>query len=172
MPLASLAMTTDRDGSTTEWPKGGSAVLSELRATPDRIALATTDELILDLADLDSGADVVDVGRALLEPALPEDAGQVLARLRGGRFFVNLDVLFWRPWLALSPVDVLRQLGRANRQGVVARWPGGVSRCRATYSEPGRPDWCEERLADVLILRPCARQFPDQMPFEIERCLA
>jgi len=48
-------------------------------------------------------------------------------------------------------------------------WRGDITNNRARYSAPGRPDHYDERLADVVVLRPRITRFPDEVPYDIER---
>jgi hypothetical protein len=48
-------------------------------------------------------------------------------------------------------------------------WPGEIVDRRARYSAPGHPDHYDQRLADVVVLRPRTTRFPDEVPYEIER---
>lgn len=157
------------------WPEEGRALLAELGTSPDRIALAVGGpdaETVTECAKI-ADAELVSVADRLLRSGSPpKSADEVLQRLAGARFLTDLDVLFWRTWLPLRPVAIVRRLGRVSGHGIVAHWPGTVIDCVARYSEPGRRDWFEERLTDAIVLHHKARMFPDEMPYVIERCPA
>jgi hypothetical protein len=61
--------------------------------------------------------------------------------------------------------------GRARRLPTIVVWPGTVRDQRALHSAPGRPDHYDERLDDVVVLRPRTTRFPDEAPFDTERIL-
>ena len=92
---------------------------------------------------------------------------ELLERLEGHPLLYDLEALCWEPWLFL---DVRRFLQLLARQvGVIALWPGRVGDAVASFSEPGRRDHVRVELAGMSVLRPVPTEFPDEVPFEIER---
>jgi hypothetical protein len=87
--------------------------------------------------------------------------------LDASRYLVDLDVLFWRPWLQLDPLLLLRSLARSASR--VAAWPGEIEGGTALYSERGRQDYFSAVVRDIVILRSRPVYYPDEPPFEIER---
>ncbi|MHB8290761.1 MAG: hypothetical protein ACYDEY_16370 [Acidimicrobiales bacterium] len=115
------------------------------------------------------GASVHRAGAGLLSPSPPTHPDQVVDRLAAaGPVIADLNLLFWKPWLALDPLGVLRAVSR-RRPGTLFDWPGAISGDRATYSTPGRRDFFEATLTDAVVLRPQPTNFPDDLPYRIER---
>jgi hypothetical protein len=153
------------------WPAAGKGLLDELAASRDRYALVPGDgvgcERLLDRFTTDLELDAVRLGAALAERhEAPPSRDDILAACGTATVLTDLDVLFW-PALEVSVLPVLRKL--AARRPIVAVWPGEITHGRARYSEPGRPDYLNERLTDVLVLRPRDSRFADEMPYETER---
>lgn len=151
------------------WPDAGEALLDELRASPGRVALVLND------AGADDGIDamarlqdapVTSVGRLLTESEPLRSLTEVRRALSQASILTDLDILFWQPWLQIDVVGLLS--GLARRRPIVAAWPGHISGGQATYSRPGRRDFYQTALRDVIVLRPRARRFPDQIPFDVE----
>jgi hypothetical protein len=107
-------------------------------------------------------------GTALFTPTLPISSGEVIDRLvASGSVVIDIDLLFWRFWLSLDPLSVLRVVAH-RRPGNVVSWPGMISGGRASYSGPARRDWYEATF-DNAVLRPKPTSFPDDPPYRIER---
>lgn len=152
------------------WPETGRSLAAELRRHPGRLALALAgpdlDEGIRALASV-FGGPVTRVGAVMTRGSSPQSEDDVRSRLSEASVLTDLEILFWKPLLDL---DVLRLLTRlARERPMVAVWPGRIDGRRASYSSPGRQDYFEGQLSDVVVLRPRRRRFPDQAPFELER---
>jgi hypothetical protein len=155
----------------SRWPESGRLLLSELGRYPGRICLIAGDNeasVATAIATL-VGTPVVQAGRFLLSSTPPKSSEAVVDRLVGsGPVIIDLDLLFWQPWLHLNPLAVLRLVSR-RRPGTVAAWPGTITADRIAYSSPGRRDWYEATFDDAIVLRPETAAFPDDTPFRIER---
>jgi hypothetical protein len=154
----------------TRWPGCGEALLTELRHAPGRLALIVDDgdsPVGRAFAELQDGA--VHHAGSSLSADPPETPTEVIDRLVvAGPVIVDLDLLFWKPWLALDPIGVFRAVSR-RRPAILFQWPGTIAGAHATYSHPGRPDWFEAILSDAVVLRPASALFPDEPPYRIER---
>jgi len=151
------------------WPRAGEELLSELRASRGRISLVrSAGPLTATVSSLAAviGEVPVWVGESLTGSASPPSSAEALATLRGRRLLTELDLLFW-PSLRINPLSLLRRL--AADGPTVAVWPGMITRRRAVYSEPGRPDHFDAPLRDALVLTPMPTTFPDDVPYELER---
>jgi hypothetical protein len=113
-----------------------------------------------------AGDQVMSVGEVLTEPSTPPSPADIRAMLGSARFLVDLDILAW-PDLGVNPVQLVRLLARSQPR--VALWPGTVRDRRVRYSEPGRPDYIDEAVSDVIVLRPRPVSFPDEVPYMVER---
>ena len=151
------------------WPDAGATVLDVLRSSPGRVALvsagATKDAVLQAMAKLQETS-VVSVGGLLTESDPPRSLKELRRALAQATVLTDLDILFWQPWLQIDVVGLLSALAR--RQPVVAAWPGSIADGQASYSRPGRRDYYQTALRDVIVLRPIARRFPDQVPFDAE----
>jgi hypothetical protein len=155
--------------STVSWPEVGLELIGELRAHPGRLALAPAgrglDDGLEAIAALLESA-VTSVGLTLTTGRQPTSVEEIESRLAGESVLTDLDILFWPP---LIDIDVLRLLtGLARHRPIVAAWPGRIDQARAIHSIPGRRDYFEAKLADVVVLRGRPRHFPDQTPFVME----
>ena len=154
----------------TRWPECGESLLSELRRVPGRLALIVDDrDSSVARAFSQLQAVTVHHAGASLSAGPPKTPAEVIDRLAAaGPVVADLDLLFWKPWLALDPLGVLRAVCR-RRPAILFQWPGTVSGTHATYSTPGRRDWYEATLSDAVVLRPSVALFPDESPYCIER---
>ena len=158
------------DESATRWPAIGYSSLIELEA-PGKMALVVGDrsealDLIGRLAGLE-GADILSVSRVVLREPLAQFEIDVLDRIGGARFLIDLECLCWRPRWQLDPIRLCRRAARPH--GAVVLWPGDVARRSATFSSAGRSDFVSVPASDLLVLRPLATRFPDEAPFSVER---
>jgi len=91
---------------------------------------------------------------------------ELVGALDGSTLLTDIDVLF-SPQLDLDVLGYLRQLARALP--VLAVWPGKVTGPRLTYSLPGRADYVDVLARDLVVLHPLAKEFPDEIPYRLER---
>lgn len=155
------------------WPDAGHALLAELAAARDRIALiaaatlTAADRLVERLRE-DLNLTVVPLGQALADRKEPPTADEIAVACANATVLTDIDLLFW----PASHVQALPFLtARGRRHPTIAVWPGQIADGRATYSAPGRPDHNDVAVRDVIILRPCTTRFPDEVPFRSERIL-
>lgn len=168
-----MTLTIDdyRDLVGTGWPAEGHDLLAELTVGRGRYALLTTSnqdqsDALIELLVTDLGLQVARIGSVLAESEHPPTPEQVGAACADAVILADLDLLFW-PALHLDPLAFLAD--RSRRLPTIAVWPGTISGGRASYSQPGRPDYYDGRLGDCLLLAPRARRYPDEVPFVIER---
>lgn len=147
-------------------------LLDELRSTRDRYALivgdARSSDALVDRMAANLDLATVRLGSALAGLDHPPTRREVDEACGDATVLADVDVLLW-PDLGLPVLPFLA--GRARRLPTIAVWPGRVRDHRALYSTPGRPDHHDERLGDVVVLRPRTTRFPDEVPFDIERIL-
>ena len=152
------------------WPSAGISLLSEMERQPRVIVITgerqSAAKVILALAALASD-EPVSVAERVFTPSPVRSEEALLARLANARFVVDLECLCWRPWWRLDPVRLLRRIG--GTRGVAAVWPGSIASREVAFSTPGRSDYVSATSADLVVLRPLATQFPDEVPFTIER---
>jgi hypothetical protein len=156
-----------------QWPDAGHALLAELAAARGRVALiaaatpTAADGLVERLRD-DLDLTVVSLGEALADRKEPPTADEIAVASANATVITDIDLLFW----PASPIRALPFLtARGRRRPTIAVWPGRIADGRATYSAFGRPDHQDLALRDVIIVRPCATGFSDEVPFSIERIL-
>ncbi len=152
------------------WPDAGQSLFNELQTSRNRFALIggerdATDSLVGRLAN-DLALTVVHLGAALADQSKPPTGRDVEAAAGSASVLADLDLLLW-PALGVPLLPFLTILAR--RRPVIAVWPGEINSGRARYSTPGRPDHHDERLTDVVVLRPRNTRFPDEVPYDIER---
>ncbi len=156
--------------SQARWPVAGQGVVAQLRAHPGRIALVVGEnsdvtEALGAFADL-LGVVPVHVSREFAHD-LPETAADIITRLSSRPVLVELDILFWKPWLPLDPIRILHQIARRGTP-VIAAWPGKIGGTQMTYSEPGRVDYYSSSLPEGVVLRSRSRRYPDEVPYKAE----
>lgn len=161
------------DHDTGAWPFAGQQLLRELAGGRNRFALiasetsADVDELTNRL-EAELSLQVVRLGLVLAKMSHPPTATDIELACSGSTVITDLDVLMWSA-LHVSVVDLLSKLAR--RKPTIAVWPGVISHSRARYSTPGRPDHQDILLHDVIVLRPRNTEFPDEVPFTMDRTL-
>ena len=62
---------------------------------------------------------------------------------------------------------MLKQL--AHQSGIVAVWPGSFDGRYIEFSTPNRSDYVRADASGIGVLRPVKSQFPDEVPFTLER---
>lgn len=147
-------------------------LLGELQATRDRYALIAGDspatDAVVERLTWDLGLAAVRMGAALAHVDHPPTQWEIEEACGDATVLADIDLLMW-PDIGLPVLAFV--IGRARHQPTIVVWPGAVSDQRALYSAPGRPDHHDERLGDVVVLRPRTTRFPDEVPFDIERIL-
>lgn len=78
----------------------------------------------------------------------------------------DIDVLF-TPALRIEVVSQLRRT--SQRTVLIVAWPGQIAGGRLSYSLPGRADHLDEPARDLVVLRPVDTEFPDEVPYTVER---
>jgi hypothetical protein len=153
----------------SSWPDAWCDLDADLRAGRGRPALveagATGVEALV--AALSAVVDhVVSVGQRLSQLHEMPSISDLLDDISGSTLLLDIDVLF-APALEL---DVLSQLRRMVRdRSLVVLWPGRSQGGRLSYSSPGRGDYVDVPARDVIVLHPVATQFPDEVPYLLER---
>ncbi len=153
----------------SSWPDAWCDLDAELRAgrgTPALVEAGATGVEVLVTA-LSAVVDhVVSVGQRLTQVQEMPTISELLDDGSGSTLLLDIDVLF-APALEL---DVLSQLRRMVRdRSLVVLWPGRSQGGRLSYSSPGRGDYVDVPARDVIVLRPVATQFPDEVPYLLER---
>lgn len=151
---------------TADWSITAKALYAELARSRGRIALVVgrnADDVVSSWAGF-VDQEVVSVGRRVTEDR--KTLLDVSGALATAGFLTDLDVLFW-PTLKVDPLGLLGLLARSQPR--IAVWPGAISSRRATYSAPGRLDHYDGPIRDALVLRAHHADFPDQIPFDVER---
>ena len=152
------------------WPEAFEDLCQELRADRGRPALVETSatgsaRLIGNLAALTRS--VVSVGERVAQFECPPTAEDLVGGMVGpSTLLLDIDVLF-APALHL---DVLSQLRRtAQNTALIVAWPGRIAGGRLSYSLPGRADHLDKPVRDLVVLRPLDTEFPDEVPYTVER---
>jgi hypothetical protein len=152
------------------WPKSGIELLARLRGSPGTVGFILNDEAhrcVLHLSEL-LNEEPCKVGIVVTRDEPPRSVDDLIQILSDHRLFIDIEVLFWQPWLNLDPIGLFHSLSRHSGLPVLAEWPGTINRNEATYSAPGRQDYFRASMTDVVILRPRERLFPDEAPFTLE----
>lgn len=175
-PVAKIAVTIAEYrkppvcANSASWPKAGWGLLAELASARDRYALIAAEgdraDRLVERLSTDLDLTVVHLGAALADSQGPPSSGQVEAACTDAGVLTDLDVLLW-PALGIPILSFLAN--QARRRAIIAVWPGEIADRRARYSSPGRPDHYDQRLSDVVLLRPRTVRFPDEVPYDIER---
>lgn len=79
---------------------------------------------------------------------------------------VDIDVLF-APALHTEVMSQLRRI--SHNTALIVVWPGRIAGERLSYSRPGRADHVDEPARDLIVLRPVDADFPDEVPYTVER---
>jgi len=159
-------------GHDDRWPAAGRALLAELFAArrPALISgLRPAAEALAQRLSVDLDLPTVALGATLAVRSDQPTGKDIELALDDATVLTRLDTVLW-PDLGIDLLALLHQ--RARIMPIIAVWPGDIARGRATYSEPGRPDHFDRRVADLIVLRPARTTFPDDTPYTVERIAA
>ncbi|MEW5813746.1 MAG: hypothetical protein AB1925_30355 [Actinomycetota bacterium] len=155
---------------TETWPGAFDTLLGEMRAGRGRPALVdwASPHAAHTLDRLEERvARVVSLGRRVGQMERAPLASELTGGLGAGpTLLVDIEILF-TPQLGIEVVPHLRHL--AQRAPLIVAWPGRITVSRLSYSLPGRADHVDEPARDLVVLRPVNTQFPDEVPYELER---
>lgn len=152
------------------WVKYASAEIAQMRQAGSLslvVAGRISGRRVLEALGAVLGAEPTSITQRALTAPLPRTSAELLDRIADAPLLFDVEALCWQPWLHIDPFKFLRM--HARRRGVIALWPGAVVRRTASFSEPGRRDYISAELRDVMVLRPVATRFPDEVPFTSER---
>ena len=109
---------------------------------------------------------VVSLGQRLTDQEVMPPLIDLVDETSGSTLLLDIDVLF----TSELKLDVLSQLRRMGRGGpLLVLWPGRIHGGRLSYSSPGRGDYVDVPARDVIVLHPAPAQFPDEVPYLLER---
>ncbi len=152
------------------WPEAFGALARELRANRGRPALidgssAASGQLVGVISPLVD--EVVSLGQRIATMDRAPTADDPLGGLSAATtLLLDIDVLFTPP----LRIDVVSQLRRTSQStALIVVWPGRIAGGRLSYSLPGRADHVDEAARDLVVLRPVDAQFPDEVPYNLER---
>lgn len=153
-----------------KWPEAFGDLTRELRADRGRPALidgssSASGHLIGVLSPLVD--EIVSLGQRIAAM----DRAPTALKLVGGltaptTLLLDIDVLF-TPALRIEVVSQLRHT--SQRTALIVAWPGQIVGGRLSYSLPGRVDHLNEPARDLVVLRPVDTEFPDEVPYTVER---
>lgn len=111
--------------------------------------------------------EVVALGGRVADFDRPPTVADLLTNINGpSTLLVDIDVLF----AAALRLEVVSQLRRtAQNTALIVAWPGRIAGGRLSYSLPGRADHVDEPARDLVVLRPVEADFPDEVPYTVER---
>lgn len=152
------------------WPDAFGDLTRELRADRGRPALidgsaSASGHLIRVLSPLVD--EVISLGQRTGTMDRPPLAAELMAGLSAAAtLLLDIDVLF-TPQLQIEVVSQLRRT--SQNTALIVVWPGRIAGGRLSYSLPGRADHLDEAARDLVVLRPVSTQFPDEVPYILER---
>lgn len=152
------------------WPEAFGDLTRELRADRGRPALIDGSSAA-SVALIDRLSPLVDEVVSLGQRIAAMDRTPSAAELAGGlsaatTLLLDIDVLF-TPALRIEVVSQLRRT--SQRTALIVAWPGQIAGGRLSYSLPGRADHLDEPARDLVVLRPLDTEFPDEVPYTVER---
>ena len=152
------------------WPDAFAGLTRELRADRGRPALidgptAASEALIERLSPLVD--EVISLGQRIATMDRAPSAAELVGGMsKGTALLLDIDVLF-TPALR---IEVMSQLRRTSQsRALIVAWPGQIAGGRLSYSLPGRADHLDEPVRDLVVLRPVSTEFPDEVPYTVER---
>jgi hypothetical protein len=111
--------------------------------------------------------DVVSIGQRFVDmERVPTVDALVGGLTAGSTLLIEIEAMF-TPELHVEVVPQLRRI--SQRTALIVAWPGRVADGRVSYSAPGRADHVDEPARDLLVLRPVRTDFPDEIPYRVER---
>jgi hypothetical protein len=157
------------NGAPLSWPEAWASLESELKARRGGFAAVDMSArgALRTLALLTNVvAEVFSVGARFAEYDEPPSIDSLFGRLHATTLFTDIEVLF-SPMMKTHAVPLLRQVGRYCP--LIVAWPGRIANGRFCYSVLGRSDYVDVSIDGALILRPVETQFPDEVPYVVER---
>jgi hypothetical protein len=154
----------------SSWPDAFASLLRELSSHRGRPAFVdSSDANASDLIDrlVPPVDQVISLGGRVVDADEPPTAAGLLADIgEPSTMLVDIDILFAAP----LHIDVVSQLRRtAQNTALIVVWPGRITGGRLSYSLPGRADHVDEPARDLVVLRPLSVDFPDEVPYTVER---
>jgi hypothetical protein len=152
------------------WPEAFDALCRELRADRGRPGFIDPSDplsqrLIARLVPL--VGKVVSIGDRVAAREQAPTVVDLVGDIGGSStLLVDIEVLY-APALHLEVVSQLRRTSQDTALIVV--WPGRIAGGRLSYSLPGRADHFDEPARDLVVLRPTQADFPDEVPYTVER---
>jgi hypothetical protein len=163
----------DGDGgenTMARWPNEFARLTRELRSDRGRPAVIETAGLGTDrlLERLRPVVDeVVSIGERLTQLVEPPTVDQLVRDINSpSTLLIDIDVLF-TPSLRINVMSQLRRI--AQDTALIVAWPGRITAGRLSYSLPGRADHVDEPARDMIVLHPADAEFPDEVPYNVQR---
>lgn len=152
---------------TRAWFEEWNRLLDELTRSRDRVALLLDGAVDGSVRRLEALVEeVFNVGEVVRRLESPEQVLDAIKPRASSVLLVDIEVLF-SPELGLDVMAFIRHL--SHGRALIVEWPGGLSSGRLTYSRPGRRDYFDQPVRDLVVLRPTESVFPDEAPFRLER---
>lgn len=156
---------TDEPGLVVAPPSGWSQLVGRLAASRGLIGLirAADDHLVGMVGELVQ--ERISVGQEILSLTSSTGVGDAVKPTKQSVLVSEFEVWFSHH-VDLDPMALLRRLsaGRA----LFAAWPGSIGGGRASFSRPGRADYFDQPLRNLVTLLPTYSVFPDETPYELE----
>lgn len=157
-------------GETRGWPESFADLIRELRSARARPALIVGSDVGADrlIGRLSPRADhVISLGDRVRKMDQPPSTDDLLTGISDhATLLTDIEVLF----APAMRVDVMSQLRRTSQNtALIVVWPGQIAGGRLSYSLPGRFDHVDEPARDLVVLRPTQADFPDEVPYTLER---
>lgn len=152
------------------WPDAFESLRRELSSDRGRPGFVdSSDTAASDLIDrlVPLVDEVISLGGRVADSDEPPTVAELFADIDGpSTMLVDIDVLFAAP----LHIEVVSQLRRtAQNTALIVVWPGRIAGGRLSYSLPGRADHLDEPARDLVVLRPVSADFPDEVPYTVER---
>jgi hypothetical protein len=155
---------------TVRWPDAFAELARDLRSKRGRPAFVDTSGKASGrlMDQLRTAVDeVVSLGMRVGAASQSPSVNELIQDIGGpSTLLTDIDVLF-TPALHVDVISQFRRL--AHNTALLVAWPGRIAAGRLYYSLPGRADHMDEPARDTIVLRPVDTDFPDEVPYTVER---
>ncbi len=152
----------------SSWPQAWGGLVEELRSGRGKPAFVEISAGSAGLVRALGGrvAERISIGQLLLNADSSESVLQAIQPPRESALLTDIDVLF-SPQMSIDSMAYIRKL--SQRCALIVGWPGEIAGGRLSYSRPGRADFLNIPASDLVVLRPVDAEFPDEIPYSLER---
>ena len=151
----------------SSWPQAWGGLVEELRSGRGKPAFVEISAGSAGLVRALGGrvAERISIGQLLLNADSSESVLQAIQPPRESALLTDIDVLF-SPQMSIDSMAYIRKL--SQRCALIVGWPGEIAGGRLSVTA-GTMTVSHDGASDLVVLRPVDAEFPDEIPYSLER---